>query len=282
MRLPISTSSSSRARISESRLQPLRHVQLLEQPLLLLGLDAQRSGDHVRQLRRVVDVRDRQLELLGQVRELLDDAREGGLDVALEPLELRRRHELVGQLRDARDEVGLRGHEVPELHALAALHEDADRAVGHLHHPRDDADDAHPVELVRAGRLRLRVLRGDHDEHPVAAEHVVHELHRALLADRERHHRLREGDAVAQRQHGQRLGQPRLDGDLRRLAVHGWHVDRHWSAIGTRRTDVSGAASGISTWSTPSAYDALAWSATTSAPSSTTLRNGPCSISICW
>ena len=54
------------------------------------------------------------------------------------------------------------------------------------------------------------------------------------------------------------------------------------SEIGTRRTDCSGAASGISTRRMPSTYEALASSATTSAPSSTTRLNGPCSISICW
>ncbi len=53
--------------------QPLGHVALLEQLLTLLGLDAQRAGDHVRQLRRVVDVGHRDLQLLRQVRHLLDD-----------------------------------------------------------------------------------------------------------------------------------------------------------------------------------------------------------------
>ena len=40
--------------------------------------------------------------------------------------------------------------------------------------------------------------------------------------------------------------------DLDRVAVHGWHVDGHCSEIGTRRTESSGSARGISTWSTPS------------------------------
>ena len=53
--------------------QPLAHVALLEQLLVLLGLDPQRAGDHVRELRRVLEVGHRDLELLGQVGHLLDD-----------------------------------------------------------------------------------------------------------------------------------------------------------------------------------------------------------------
>ena len=44
----------------------------------------------------------------------------------------------------------------------------------------------------------------------------------------------------------------------------------------------SGRASGISTSRMPSSYEAFACSAATSAPSSTSRLNGPCSISICW
>ena len=53
---------------------------------------------------------------------------------------------------------------------------------------------------------------------------------------------------------------------------------------GSMRTDCgrAGGASGSSTISIPSSYAALAASASTSAPSDTTRRNGPCSISSCW
>jgi hypothetical protein len=217
--------------------QPLGHVALLEQPLLVLGLDPQRRGDHVRQLGGVVHVGDRQLELLGEVRQLLDDPRERGLDVAHERLELGRGDDLVGHLGDAGDEVRLGGDEVAELDPLPALDEDAHRAVGHFQHPGHHADDAHAIEVVRPGLLLLRVLRRDHDEHPVAAEHVVQQLDRALLADGEGHHRVGERNAVAQRKDRQCLRERGLDVDLHRLAVHGWHVDGHESLICTRRTD---------------------------------------------
>ena len=53
--------------------QPLADVDLLEQLLLLLGRDPQRAGDQVAERRGVVDVGDRELQLLGQVGDLLDD-----------------------------------------------------------------------------------------------------------------------------------------------------------------------------------------------------------------
>ena len=104
---PSSITSSSRASISESRRSRFVTFALLEQLLLLLGLDPQRAGDHVAERLRVVDVRDRDLQLLGQVRNALDDAREGRLDVARERLELGRELEHVRLLVDARDQVGL-------------------------------------------------------------------------------------------------------------------------------------------------------------------------------
>ena len=87
--------------------QPLGDVALLQQLLALLGLDPQRAGDHVRELGRVLEVGDRDLQLLGQVGDLLDDLREGALHVAVQRLELRRRAHLVGQLRDLGDQVRL-------------------------------------------------------------------------------------------------------------------------------------------------------------------------------
>jgi hypothetical protein len=87
------------------------------------------------------------------------------------------------------------------------LDEDAQGPVGGLEHARDDADDAHVVELLRRRLLRLRVAAGDEDDHPVVGERVVDELDRAGLADRERQHRVRERDGVAQRQHARGGGQ---------------------------------------------------------------------------
>jgi hypothetical protein len=88
--------------------QPQRDVGLLEQRLLLLGLQPQRAGDEVRQRAGVVDVRDGDLQLLGQVRQRLDDLAERRLHVAHERGELGRLDgDRVGQLGDLGDEVGL-------------------------------------------------------------------------------------------------------------------------------------------------------------------------------
>ena len=76
----------ARARGSPRAGAGARQVALLQQLLLLLGLDPHRGGDQVRERRRVVDVRDRDLQLLGQVGDELDDAREHLLDVARERL----------------------------------------------------------------------------------------------------------------------------------------------------------------------------------------------------
>ena len=85
--------------------QPLLDVHELEQPLLLLGLDAHRRRDEVAERARVLDVRGRELQLLGQVRHERDHAREEVLDVARQRLDLARLDELVGQRR----ELGRRG-----------------------------------------------------------------------------------------------------------------------------------------------------------------------------
>ena len=128
----------------------------------------------------------------------------------------------VGQLGDARDEVGLGRGPLLDPHALAALHEHAQRAVGHLEHARDGAGDADLVELLGPGLLGLGVAAGDHHEPPVGGQHVVDQRDRARLADGQRRQRVRERDGVAQRQDRQRrrqrgrLGRGRLalaDGD---------------------------------------------------------------------
>ena len=107
------TGSSSRARTPRARAedrrdlaQPLLDVDRLEELLALLGRDRpQRRGDEVRERARVVDVRRRELQLLGQVRREPDDAREQALHVARQRLDLGRVDELVRH----RLEAGRRG-----------------------------------------------------------------------------------------------------------------------------------------------------------------------------
>ena len=224
--------------------QPLADVDLLQQRLLLLDLDPQRAGDQVRERGRLLEVGDRHLQLLGEVRDLLDDVRERLLDVAHQRGQLGAFLDLVGQLGDAGAEVGLLADPLLDLHALAGLDEDPQAAVGHLEHARDDARDADGVQLVGAGRLEVRVLGAQHHEHPVAGQHVVDELDRAVLADRERRQRVGVGDGVAQRQHRQGVGQR-----AGQLAVDGAHLSV--PRIGTVR-ERAGFESGSSTVRMPS------------------------------
>ncbi len=228
--------------------QPLGDVDLLEQLLLLLGADPQGAGDQVAERGGVVDVGDRHLQLLRQVGDLLDDLREGALDVAGQRLQLGARLADVGQLGDAGDQVGLLGDVGAEADPLGALDEDPQRAIGDFDHPGDDADDADLVEALGPGLLVLGVAGGDHRQHPVGAEDVVDELDRALLADRQRGQRVREGDSVAQRQDRQRVGE-RLVGADRVLRVERRVDDfedrgalHHLRPIGTRRVVSAGVA----------------------------------------
>ena len=172
---PMATMSSSRARISRQPAQALADVDLLEQRLALLAADPQRAGDQVAERGRVVEVDDRHLQLLGQVRDLLDDLAERLLDVAHQRGQLRALLDHVGQLLDARGEVRRGPQPLLDPHPLAALDEDPQRAVGHLEHARDDAGDADVVELLGARRVDLGLLAGQHDEHAVADQHVVDE-----------------------------------------------------------------------------------------------------------
>ena len=217
---------------------------------------------------RVLDVRDRDLQLLRQVRHGLDDLRERLLDGAHERRQLKRLLDDVGLLGDLGDEVGRLARPAVDAHALGALDEQAQRAVGDLQHPRHDTDDADVVEILRAGLLELGLAAGDHHEHAVAGEDVVDELHGAVLADRQRGQRVGERDRLAQRQHGQRRGQVARDADfdlLRRAAVaddvdhasvfasrsRGSALARpRW--IGTLRLCASTSASGSSTRRIPS------------------------------
>ncbi len=184
--------------------QPAGDVDLLQQRLALLGLDPQRAGDQVAERGRVVEVGDRHLQLLGEVRDLLDDVAERLLDVAHQRGQLRAFLDDVGQLGDARREVGLLAASTRRCaRAGRPGRGSAATAVGHLEHARDHAGDADVVQLVGPGRLGLGLAAGDHHEHPVADQHVVDELDRALLPDRQRRQRVGVGDRVAQRENGE-------------------------------------------------------------------------------
>ena len=144
-------------RIAEICAQPLLDVGGLEQLLLLLGLQAHRRGDEVRERARVVDVRGRDLQLLGQVRDGGDDAAEQVLDVARQRLDLLRLLDHVRHLGELADEVRLVLDAPVEPDPAHALDEDPQRPVGDADHLVDDRGGADLVEVVPAGRLDVLV-----------------------------------------------------------------------------------------------------------------------------
>ena len=119
-----------------------------------------------------------------------------------------------------------------------------------------DADDADVEELVGPRLLQRAVAAGHHDQHPVALQHVVDELHRALLPDGQRGQRVGERHRLAQRQDGQpgrqhAAGADRdLAGSLVAAAGDLDHDAPRATSIGTERG--SGRASGSSTVRIPS------------------------------
>ena len=211
--------------------EPGGHVGQLEQPLLLVRRQAQRGRDEVRERARVLDVRGRDLQLLGEVRDESDDAREEGLDVSGQGLELPRLGDDVRHLLDLRDEVGVVLEAARDPDPLQPCDEDPQRPVRDLHHLLDRGGGADLVQVVPARLVRVPAFHGDEREQAVVSgDDVVDELDRALLPDRERRPRLREDDGLLQRQDGQLLRD--RDADVR-LGWSGLAHGRVRISIGT-------------------------------------------------
>ena len=254
---PIATTSSSRARISDSRRSRLPTSTSSSSACFSSVLSRSAPAIRCASTLGIVDVGDHDLELLGQVGHLLDDVGERLLHVAHQRGQLRGLVDDVGRLGHLRHQVGLGLQPVLDPHPLPALDQDPQRPVGHADHAGDDAEHADRVQILGPGRLCLRVGAGDHRDRAVAAQDVVDQLDAALLPDVERDQHVGEGHGVAQRQHAHALGERRGAGDrdVTGTAAGGPDLDHCFSAgsIGTaclgagwRRT------SGSSTRSMPS------------------------------
>ena len=186
--------------------QALLDVVLLEQRLLVVGLDAHGAGDEEGEGAGLLDVRGRHLELFRQVGHEGDDLREDLQQAGAQGVHLAA---LGDDLLDARDVGGeirqfLR---VPlDVDALQSLHQDAHGAVRQLDHLVGEPHRPDLVEQLGPGGLDLGVLRRDERQQAVAGEDVVDQFDRAFLPDGERDHRVGEDDGVAQRQDRQRPG----------------------------------------------------------------------------
>jgi hypothetical protein len=261
--------------------QPRLDVTLLEQRLLLDGLQAQRRGDEVAQRARIFDVGSRDLQLLGQVRHQPDDAAEERLHIARQRFDLARLLELVRQLDELADEVRVVLQRAVEADAPNTLDEDAQRAVGNLDHLVDHGGGSDGVQVVPAGLFRFFVLHRHEGDVAIARDDVLDELDRAFLADRERRGEAREDDRVLEREHRQRGRKRQL---VRGLLDVGGQLC-HQEALTTIVTLSLGAgrgAIGRRTVRMPRSYVATASSGSMFSASVIWRWNGPWSISICW
>jgi hypothetical protein len=163
---------------------------------------------------------------------------------------------------------------------LEPLHEDAQRAVGHLDHLVDERNRSDLIEVAPGRRLDRGVARRDEGEQPVGRDDVVDQPHGPLLADRERRHRLREDDRLLQRQ--DRQHERELDLPLRRL----WRLEadlaHNRSTTIWKRPGGGRSTTGSSTVSRPWRKLARAPFGSTFSASRTLRWKGPYSISICW
>ena len=87
--------------------QALLDVALLEQLLLVLGLDAHGAGDQERERAGIFDVGRRHLQLFGQIRHQVDDLREDGEQVGAQRVDLLALDLDVVELLDVGHEVRL-------------------------------------------------------------------------------------------------------------------------------------------------------------------------------
>src|SRR4029079_11830273 len=134
------------------------------------------------------------------------------------------------------------------------------------------------VEVVPAGLLRVGERDDDESQRTLALQHVVDELDRALLADRERRDRLREDDGLLQRQHRERRGDLDVAGLERLFEVQVGHA-RPRIPIVTRSVCGALAAIGRVIVSIPCSYRAVAAVGSTGSSSGMRRWNGPYSIS---
>jgi hypothetical protein len=150
----------------------------------------------------VVDARQRgedlRRHLLGQLHvllELLHDRAGQHLDLAL-----------VGAAESSSTVISALKNspsvDVAQRHALAALDQHLDGAVGQLEQLQDGGQRADLVHVAQAGLIHVRLLLGDEHDLLAGLHGVVERLDRAFPADEQRDHHVRIDDHVPERQHG--------------------------------------------------------------------------------
>ncbi len=172
-----------------------------QQLLLVLQLELQVRADGVRQARGLVDGLHRDQHLGRDALVELDVGLEGRLERAHQGLALHRGLALL--LRHGRDlhqeellllEVAL------DAHALLALHQHLDRAVGQAQQLDDRAQGPHLEDVLALGVVGLGLLLRHQQDVLVGVHGLLEGADGAIAPHEERHHHVRKDDDVPQRE----------------------------------------------------------------------------------
>ena len=197
------------------RLQLRDEGVVLEDLLLLLGLQIEKAREQIREPQRIVDAGHHAAQFLrepGPLRQrapdqIVDAAHvRVGLDRALDLLR-RRLHRRAQHLAAERHHVRTR--------ARQAFDDDVDAAIRHFRHLPDRGDCADLLQLIGLRLLVLGRLQGD-EQQPIARQRAVDRFDRHRPRDRDRLERQRKHDGVAEGE----------DGKLGRVFARlvGWHT----------------------------------------------------------
>jgi hypothetical protein len=181
---------------------------------LLLHLSRQRRqarDDEVRQLARLGDVQRQRLQIVRQQRRQRHDLLEAGLDVALQGVDLEAVLGPVdlGRFLDLGEQVGAQRGQPLQPHPRQPLDDQPQAAVGQLEHLVDVGGRPDVVEVGFSRLLDGGVTLGEDRDEAAAGHRFVDQANRRLPRDGERHERVGEQHRVAQRQHGQGVGDER-------------------------------------------------------------------------
>ena len=192
--------------------QALRQVHQFEDFLFLLGLQVHVADDQVgqrragrRRLDGVHQLGRRLRQQFERLQRLLAQVQYARLGV---DAGLRRGRQAL----HPRQQVRVAGDEVQHPEALLALAHQVVRAVLGGHEAQHAGHGADAVQVVRAGVVDAGVLLQQKTQRPVAARGFLRGFHRALAADRERHHHARKQHQVAHRQDQQHVVADRAHG----------------------------------------------------------------------
>jgi hypothetical protein len=195
---------------------------VLKEPLSIRQLHPLIVGNRVGHLEGILQHQDGADDLPGQRRGQIGDL----LELILRRPDLRLDlHPFLRRLRAKAhpgDEVGLEAGELVKLETGQAVDDQSDRPIGRTEEALDRRHRSDSIEVLRAGKLQLRITRRHQADEPPRTGHIIDELDGARLPDRQRHGGVRIHDQTPQGQDGQTLRDPGAlfaRGERRRLRL---------------------------------------------------------------